>query len=83
MGIGLGVSDLSENHFEDSLRAMGQSKIEKTLQVRQMQELVTTLSTITERAGFELYPPQARFIRLRRTALQGIIYLKNRDPFRF
>ena len=39
--------------FEGNLRAMGQSKIEKTLQVPQMQELVNTLSSITERAGFE------------------------------
>ena len=39
--------------FEGNLRAMGQSKIEKTLQVPQVQELVNTLSTITERAGFE------------------------------
>ena len=39
--------------LEGNLRAMGQSKIEKTLQVPQMQELVNTLSSITERAGFE------------------------------
>jgi hypothetical protein len=39
--------------FEGNLRAMGQSKIEKTLQVPQMQELVNTFSNITERAGFE------------------------------
>ena len=39
--------------FEGNLRAIGQSKIEKTLQVPEVQELVGTLSTITERAGFE------------------------------
>ena len=39
--------------FEGNLRAMGQSKIEKMLQVPQVQELVTSLSNITERAGFE------------------------------
>jgi integrase len=43
-----------DSTFEGNLRAMGQSKIEKTLQVPQVQELVTTLSTITERARFEL-----------------------------
>jgi len=36
-----------------SLRAKGQSKIEKTLQLPQAKELVTTMSNITERAGFE------------------------------
>ena len=39
--------------FEGNLRANGQYKIEKTLQVPEVQELVTTLSNITERAGFE------------------------------
>ena len=39
--------------FEGNLRALGQYKIEKTLQVPQVQELVTSLSNITERAGFE------------------------------
>jgi hypothetical protein len=33
--------------------AKGQSKIEKTLQVSEVQELITSLSSITERAGFE------------------------------
>jgi hypothetical protein len=53
------VSDSSENQvgenspFKGNLRANGQSKIEKTLQVPQVQELVSTLSNITERAGFE------------------------------
>jgi hypothetical protein len=40
--------------FEGNLRAMGQSKMEKTLQVPQMQELANTLSSITERPGFDL-----------------------------
>ena len=44
--------------FEGNLRAMGQSKMEKTLQVPQMQELANTLSSITERPGFE---PGVRF----------------------
>ena len=35
------------------LNAKGQSKIEKTLQVPEVKELVTSLSNITERAGFE------------------------------
>jgi len=39
--------------FEGNLRAMGQSKIEKTLQVPEAKELMTSLSNITERAGFE------------------------------
>ncbi|NQV35383.1 MAG: tyrosine-type recombinase/integrase, partial [Phycisphaeraceae bacterium] len=39
--------------FEGNLRAMGESKIEKTLQVPEVQELVASLSNITERAGFE------------------------------
>jgi hypothetical protein len=39
--------------LEDNLMAVGQSRIEKTLQVPQVQELVTTLSSLTERAGFE------------------------------
>ena len=38
---------------EGNLRATGQSKIEKTLQVPEVQALVASLSTITERAGFE------------------------------
>ena len=40
---------------EGNLRAMGEYKIEKTLQVPEAKELVTTLSDITERGGFE--PP--------------------------
>ena len=39
--------------FEGTLRATGQSKIEKTLQVPEAQELVASLADITERAGFE------------------------------
>ncbi len=39
--------------FEGNLRAIGQSKIEKALQVPEVKELVTSLSNITERAGFE------------------------------
>jgi len=42
-----------DSTYEGNLRANGQYKIEKTLQVPQTQELVTTLSNITERAGFE------------------------------
>jgi hypothetical protein len=33
---------------------MGQSKIEKTLQVPEAKELMTSLSNITERAGFDM-----------------------------
>ena len=53
------VSDSDKNQvdenspFKGNLRANGQYKIEKTLQVPEVQELVTTLSNITERAGFE------------------------------
>ena len=39
--------------FEGNLRATGQSKIEKTLEVLEVQELLTCLSDLTERAGFE------------------------------
>ena len=35
------------------LRAMSQSKIERTLQVPEVRDLVTSPSNITERAGFE------------------------------
>ena len=38
---------------EGNLRATGEYKTEKTLQVPEVQELVTSLSNITERAGFE------------------------------
>jgi hypothetical protein len=54
----LAKSDLLDTKkvaFEGNLRAKGQSKIEKTLQVPQVQELVACLSGITERGGFE--PP--------------------------
>ncbi len=43
------------NGFEDSLRTVGESKIEKTLQVLELQELVESLSNAAERGGFE--PP--------------------------
>ena len=36
------------------LRANGQSKIEKTLQVPQVEELVTAMSQITKRVGFAM-----------------------------
>ena len=39
--------------LEGNLRATGPSKIEKALQVPEVQELVTILSQVTERAGFE------------------------------
>ncbi len=41
------------SQLEGNLRATGQSKIEKTLQIPEVQELVASLSNITERAGFE------------------------------
>ncbi len=44
--------------FEGNLRTMGQSKIEKTLQVPEVKELVTSPSNITERAGFEPAVPE-------------------------
>ncbi len=53
------VSDSSKNQvdenspFEGNLRTNDQYKIEKTLQVLEVKELVSTLSNITERAGFE------------------------------
>jgi integrase len=45
--------DTKPSTFEGNLGAIGQSKIEKTLQVPEVQELVECLSDITERAGFE------------------------------
>ena len=42
-----------DSTLEGNLRAMGQSKIEKMSQVPQVQELINTLSSITEREGFE------------------------------
>ncbi len=45
--------DNAEYPNEGNLRAMGEYKIEKTLQVPEAKELVTSLSDITERAGFE------------------------------
>jgi hypothetical protein len=48
------ASDSAEpSTLKGNLRAIGQSKIEKTLQVPEVQELVGCLSDITERAGFE------------------------------
>ncbi len=41
--------------FEGSLRAVGQSRIESSLQAPENQELATSLSTASERGGFE--PP--------------------------
>jgi len=46
-------SETKNAPFEGTLRAQGESKIEKTLQVPEVQELVASLSNITERAGFE------------------------------
>ena len=52
-GSGTPASVAEDSAFEGNLRAMGQSRIEKTLQVPEVQELVASLSDITERAGFE------------------------------
>jgi hypothetical protein len=41
--------------LKGNLRAIGQSTIEETLQVPEFQELVASLSNITERGGFD--PP--------------------------
>ncbi len=43
----------SERPDEGNLRATGQSTIEKTPQVPELQELVACLTEGTERAGFE------------------------------
>jgi integrase len=51
-----GVSDLAENHFEDSLRTVGESKISNNPQVPELEELVDVIladKEKTERAGFE------------------------------
>ena len=51
-----GISDLAEDHFEDSLRTVGESKISNNTQVPELQELMDVISAnkeITERAGFE------------------------------
>ena len=48
-----GSFNSQDSPCEGNLRANGQSKIEKTLQVPEVKELVETLSNITERAGFE------------------------------
>jgi integrase len=48
------LSDRNEHSpFKGNLRATNQSKIEKTLQVPEVQGLVACLADITERAGFE------------------------------
>jgi len=52
-GVGASSDNVGASPFEGNLRATGQSKIEKTLQVPEVQELVASLSNITERAGFE------------------------------
>jgi hypothetical protein len=57
------VGEQADSPSEGNLRAMGQSKIEKTLQVPAVQELVTSLANITERAGFE--PPSPLHFRKR------------------
>jgi hypothetical protein len=44
---------IEDSPFEGNLRAMRGSRIEKTLQVPEVQGLVECLSNITERAGFE------------------------------
>ena len=48
--------------FEGTSRAMGQSKIEKTLQAPEVQGLVERLSDITERAGFEPAVPEGTLV---------------------
>ena len=54
--------DQKDAPSEGNLRAMGLSRIEETLQVPQIQGLVTILANITERSGFEpevgVYPLQ-------------------------
>ena len=49
------AGDAEEDNFqfEGISGARGQSRIEKTLQVPEVQELVVSLSNVTERAGFE------------------------------
>ena len=42
-----------DSRFAGSLRAVGQSRIEKLLQVREFQELANCLTEETEREGFE------------------------------
>lgn len=50
-------SPAPENCFEGNLRAIEQSRIEKLLQVAELQELLNCLSSQSEREGFE--PPGA------------------------
>ncbi len=49
----VGATGEEDPAVEGNLRATGQSKIEETLQVPAVQELVARLGNITERAGFE------------------------------
>ena len=50
----LALASTAEESFEGNLRATGQSKIEKTLQVPEVKELLTCLARETERAGFSV-----------------------------
>ena len=51
---GMGADEGQEDSTsEGNLRAMDRSRIEKTLQVPELQGLVECLAGITERAGFE------------------------------
>lgn len=47
-----GPAESAEGGFEGNLRATGQSRIEKALQVPEVSELVECFSCETERAGF-------------------------------
>ena len=51
--IAAGLKSLTEGDLLAIKKAKDQSKIEETLQVPQVQELVECLSDVTERAGFE------------------------------
>lgn len=62
LALAAGAESLSQrgdtnSRFEGSLRAVGQSTIEKLSQVREFQEFVNCLQNETEREGFE--PPEA------------------------
>ena len=48
-----GLDGREDSPSEGTMRTMGQAKIEKTLQVPEVQGLVECLSDVTERAGFE------------------------------
>ena len=58
--------------FEGNLRATGQSRIEKTLQVPEVQGLVTCLSDMAERVGVDL----GRFCKV---CIQLSLRLKSAD----